>query len=262
MSMFLDGLFIPWCDGIYKYWNEIPWMRTVWSRPIRYPYGADKIILWQNGVYFCICYTLNGVNYFWEINEQRYTSNWYIVSESIYWDKLSTRKALEKLKIWYKNVASEDGNIKIYAMVDDDYFWRFFVSWIATRPKVWDTYTVANQTTAEIIDIDKTNNIITFRTINNLGSYNTANSSLTKVSGDGDATITTTWYDNMILVKTIETEQQWYGADLIFWKNFVSNYIPYWHKIQFVVELNSIDNKLTPEIYEISMVSDITDVVL
>lgn len=262
MTMFLDGLFIPWCDGIYKYWNEIPWMRTVWSRPIRYPFGSTNIILGQNGVYFSMCYTLDGVNYFGEINEQRYTPTWYLVSESIYWDKLSTRKALEKLKIWYKNVASEDGNIRVYAIVDDDYFWRFTVSGVTNRPSVWDVYTVANQTKAEVIDVDKTNNLISFRTIENYGSYNTANPSLTKVSGDGDATITTTWYDNMILVKTIETQQQWYGADLIFWKNFVSNYIPYWHKIQFVVELNSIDNKLTPEIYEISMVSDITDVVL
>lgn len=262
MTMFLDGLFLPWCDGIYKYWNEIPWMRSVWSRPVRYPYGATRIILWQNGVYFCMCYTLDGVNYFGQVNEQRYTPTWYLVSESIYWDKLSTRKALEKLKIWYKNVASEDGNIKVYAIVDDDYFWRFTVSGVTNRPSVWDVYTVANQTKAEVIDVDQDNNLISFRTIENYGSYNTANSSLTKVSGDGDATITTTWYDNMILVKTIQTEQQWYGADLIFWKNFVSNYIPYWHKIQFVVELNSIDNKLTPEIYEISMVSDITDVVL
>ena len=262
MTMFLDGLFLPWCDGIYKYGNEIPWMRSVWSKPVKYPYGSTRIILWQNGVYFCMCYTLDGVNYFGQVNEQRYTPTWYLVSESIYWDKLSTRKALEKLKIWYKNVASEDGNIKVYAIVDDDYFWRFTVSGVTNRPSVWDVYTVANQTKAEVIDVDKTNNLISFRTIENYGSYNTANSSLTKVSGDGDATITTTWYDNMILVKTIQTEQQWYGADLIFWKNFVSNYIPYWHKIQFVVELNSIDNKLTPEIYEISMVSDITDVVL
>jgi len=66
----------------------------------------------------------------------------------------------------------------------------------------------------------------------------------------------------MVLVKKIESSQQGYGSDLIFGKNFVANYIPYRHKIQFVVELNSIDNKLTPEIYEISMVSDITDVTL
>ena len=263
MCMFLDWLFIPGCDWVYKYGNEIPWMRSSWSRPVRYPYGATNVILGQNGVYFCICYTLDGVNYFWQINEQRYTPTWYLVSEGIYRDKLSTRKALEKLKIWYKNVASEDGNIKIYAIVDDDYFWRFNVTWITNRPNIGDTYTVANQTTAEVINIDKTNNIITFRTVNNLGSYaNTANSTLTKVSGDGDNSITTTWYDNMVLVKTIESGQQEYGSDLIFWKNFVNNYIPYRHKIQFVIELNSIDNKLTPEIYEISMVSDITDVTL
>ena len=263
MCMFLDSLFIPWCDGVYKYGNEIPWMRTVWSKPIKYPFGSTKIILGQNWVYFCIAYTLDWVNYLAEVDEQRYTSNGYLVTESIYWDRLSTRKALEKLKIWYKNVASEDGNIKIYAIVDDDYFWRFTVSGISTRPKVWDVYTVAHQTNAEVIDVDKTNNIITFRTIQNLGSYiGKANSSLSKVSGDWDASITTTWYDNMCLIKTIESDHQWYWADFVFGKDFVNNYIPYWYKIQLVIELNSIDNKLTPEIYEISIHSDITDVVL
>lgn len=126
-----------------------------------------------------------------------------------------------------------------------------------------DVYTVANQTKAEIISIDKTNNLIEFRTIENLGSYaGKANSSLTKVSGTGDATISTTGYDNMILIKTIESEEQGYGSDLIFGKDFISTHMPYWYKIQFVIELNSLDRKLTPEIYEIGIQSDITDVTL
>lgn len=263
MCMFLDSLYLPWCDGVYKYWNEIPWMRAVWSRPVKYPFGSTRIILWQNWVYFVVAYTNDGVNYVSKVNPQRYTSTWYLVTESIYWDKLSTRKALEKLKIWYKNVAAEDGNIKIYALVDDDYFWRFAVSGITNRPKVWDVYTVANQTKAEVIDVDKTNNIITFRTIENLWSYLwTSNSTLSKVSWDGDGSITQTWYDNMCLLKTITSAWQGYGSDLIFGKDFVSNYMPYRYKIQLVIELNSIDDKLTPEIYEISMNSDITDVVL
>ena len=38
--------------------------------------------------------------------------------------------------------------------------------------------------------------------------------------------------------------------------------MPYWYKLQLVIELNTIDSKLTPEIYEISINSDITDIVL
>lgn len=66
----------------------------------------------------------------------------------------------------------------------------------------------------------------------------------------------------MCLIKTIESDHQGYGSDLVFAKDFVKNYLPYRYKIQFVIELNSIDNKLTPEIFEISMHSDVTDVVL
>ena len=263
MCMYLDSMFISGCDGVYKYWTDIPGMKTSWSRPIKYPYGSKKILLGQDGVYFAIAYTLDNVNYYSYIHPQRYTDSWYLVTESIYRDKLSTRKALEKLKIWYKNVASEDGNIKVYAIVDDDYFRRFAVSGITKRPEIWDVYTVANQTKGEVIDVDKTNNLITFRTIENLGSYLwVSNATLTKVSGDGDATITPTGYDNMCLLKTITSSQQGYGSDFIFSKDFVNNYLPYRYKIQFVIELNSSDYNLTPEIYEISIRSDITDVVL
>jgi hypothetical protein len=45
----------------------------------------------------------------------------------------------------------------------------------------------------------------------------------------------------MVLVKTIETDKQEYGSDFIFGKDFVNSYIPYWHKIQLVIELNKID---------------------
>ena len=263
MCMYLDSLFIPWCDGIYKYWNEIPWMRTVWSRPIRYPLGSHRILLQQRWLYFCISYQLHQTNYIWQINEQRYLSNGYLVTEWIYRDKLWTRKNIEKLKIWYKNVASEDWNIKVYAIVDDDYFWRFKVDWITNRPTVWAVYNVANQTTAEVINVDEDNNLITFRTLNNLWSYLwQSNTTLTKVSGEWDDSITTEWYDNMCLIKTIESEKQGYGSDLVFGKDFVNNYMPYWYKLQLVIELNTIDSKLTPEIYEISINSDVTDIIL
>ena len=73
----------------------------------------------------------------------------------------------------------------------------------------------------------------------------------------------------MCLIKTIETEQQQYGSDLIFGKDFVNNYMPYWHKLQLVIEIEKKTtgdttgkDYMSPEIYELSMVSDITDVTL
>ena len=263
MCMYRDSLYLPWCDWVYKYGSDIPWLQSSWSRPLVYDAGAINLILNDGWEYLGMWFTLDGVNYHVEVDDARYGRKWYLVTEWIYWDKLGTRKAIDKLKIWYKNVASEDWNIKIYAIVDDDYFWRFWVSGVSTRPSVWDVYTVANQTTAEVISLDKTNWIITFRTVNNLGSYaNSANDTLTRVSGSWDASITVVWFDNMVWIKTIESEKQWYGSDLIFWKDFVNNYMPYWHKIQLVVELNSSDSMLSPEIYEIWMQSDITDVIL
>lgn len=265
MAIFLDSLYIPGCDGVYKYWYDIPWLKNAWTRPIKYETGSTDIVLGQMGNFLGVAYRNDGINYIWWVDNRIYTEWGYLVTESIYWDKLSTRKALEKLKIGFKNVASSVGGIKIYAIVDDNYFWRFRpTSTPTTRPSVGDVYEVANDTTAEVIAVDTTEGAITLRTVSDTGSYlQTANTTLTKVSGDGDDTISVGYnFDNMCLIKTIESEKQGYGSEFIFWKDFVNNYLPYRYKIQFVIELYSDDNKLSPEIFEISMVSDITDTVL
>ena len=265
MIVFLDSLYMPWCDGVYKYWYDVPWLRSAWTRPIKYDTGSTNVVMGQRWHFLGVWHRVNDINYIWNVDNRLYQAHWFIVTESIYWDKLSTRKALEKLKIWYKNVASTVGNIKVYAIVDDTYFWRFRPTTTPTnQPSIWDVYNVANDTTAKVIDVDTTNWVITFVTVSNTWSRAwLANTTLTKVSGGWDDNITVGYnYDNMCLIKTIESDNQGYGSDLIFWKNFVSNYIPYWHKIQFVIELNSNEYHLSPEVYEISMVSDITDTVL
>ena len=271
MCIFMDNLYLPWCDGIYQFWQTIPWLSNAWSRPINYQNGSDRLFLYQDGENLWFSYRNTQRNYYVNVINERYQSYGYLVSDSIYWDKLSTRKALEKLKLWYKSVPSTVGNIKIYAIVDDDYFWRFDVTWVSSRPAIWDKYEVAVDTIAEVININKTSNTaweITFRTISNGGSLDRGYEYLTKVSWSGDDSISTNYnYDNMCLIKTIETEQQEYGADLIFGKDFVNNYMPYWHKIQLVIELNrtwagATNSYRTPEIFELSMVSDITDVTL
>ena len=265
MTIFLDSLYIPWCDWVYKYWYDIAWLRNAWTRPIKYNTGAENIVLWQRWHFLGVWFTADGTNYIGSVDNRLYPSTWFLVTESIYRDRLSTRKSIEKMKIWYKNVASTVGNIKVYAIVDDTYFWRFRpTSTPTTRPTVGAVYNVANNTTASVIDVDKTNWVITFKTESNGWSYPwLANTTLTKVSGTWDDSIAVGYnFDNMCLLKTISSDKQWYGSDFIFSKNLVDNYMPYRYKIQFVVELNSNNQLLSPEIYEISMHADIDDVVL
>lgn len=270
MAIYMDNLYLPGCDGIYQFWQTLPWLSNAWSRPIRYEEGADKLFLFQNGDKIAFTYRVNQKNYYAMALNGRYTDKWYLVTDSIYWDKLGTRKSLEKMKIWYKWITSTDGIINIYAIVDDDYFRRFDVTWVTNRPEVWDVYTVAEDTKAEIIKIEKTTSskgTITLRTVDNWWSLTVANRYLTKVSWDGDASIDShNNYDNMCLIKTISNDKQWFYSDFIFGKDYVNNYMPYRHKVQFVVELvkyNTWQNSYrTPEIYEIWMISDIDDVVL
>lgn len=97
--MFLDNLYIPGCDALYKYGNDIPGLRSCWTRPVKYPRGSTNVILDQRGVYLFMSYTVDGVNYTAKVDERRYTSTGYLITEGIYRDKIGTRKALEKLKI-------------------------------------------------------------------------------------------------------------------------------------------------------------------
>lgn len=270
MCMYMDNLYIPWCDWIYQYGQTIPWLSTSWSRPLNYQNGASKLFVYQNWASLGFAYTYNQRNYYAIAYNDNYNYYGYLVTDSLYRDKLWTRKALEKIKLSYKSLASEDWKINVYMIVDDDYFWRFDVTWITNRPAIGDIYEVANDTTAEVIRIDKsstTAGTITFRTIDNGWSLTTADRYLARVTWSGDASIdTNNNYDNMCFIKSIETDKQEYWADFIFWKDFVNNYIPFRHKIQFVIELvknNTESNrKRTPEIYELSFVSDITDTIL
>lgn len=271
MCIFMDNLYLPGCDGIYQFWQTIPWLSNAWSRPINYQNWADKLFLYQDWASLGFSYRYKQMTYYVNVVNERYQDHWYIVTDSLYRDKIGTRKAIEKLKLGYKSIPVEFWNIKIYAIVDDDYFWRFDVTWITNRPAIWDKYEVAVWTVAEIIKINKKNSSsweITFRTVTNEWSLSRADNTLSKVSWSGDNSLTTNQnYDNMCLIKTIETTYQEYGSDLIFWKDFVNNYMPYRHKLQLVIELNKVwwwatNTYRTPEIYELSMVSDITDVTL
>ncbi len=270
LAVYMDNLYIPWCDWIYQFWQTLPWLSNAWSRPIRYKEGADKLFLFQNGDKVAFLYRDQQKTYYAMAINWRYTDKWYLVTDSLYWDKMWTKKSLEKIKLWYKSIPFTDWIINVYAIVDDDYFWRFDVSWVTNRPSIWDIYEVAEDTTAEVIRIEKSSSskwTITLRTVNNGWSLTTANRYLEKVSGDGDASIDSqNNYDNMCLIKTIQEDKQWYNSDLIFWKDFVNSYLPYWYKIQFVIELvkyNTLANSYrTPEIYDLWFISDIDDTIL
>lgn len=258
-----DKLYVNAYGWIYVYGNNIVWMQPSWSKPIKFLTSTTVYAL-QN--FFGNMYMSNrksSINYISSILEYKYTTTGYLVTSSIIWDNISTKKALNKLSIWFKNIDSTIGNIKIYAIVDDDYFWRYKVTNVTTRPVVWDTYNIGKNTVWEIIAIENnwTTGMITFKTTNNTANYPwNALSSITKVTGSWQASISTgTLFDNMCLIKTITSDQQSYWEELVFWSSFVDTHMPDWHKIQLVIELNSNNSNVSPEIFDISLLSDIVD---
>lgn len=260
MHIYKDSLYIAWVDGMYKYWSDIPWLNASWTQPIKdkrdIRYITDN---WENLAYFV---TTNVSDIYYPdktdmlIKTTWYISKWYLVCNNIYWDKLSSRKALEKIKIWYKQ--APQSNIKVYVIVDDDYFWRFKTSSVLTWLEEWAVYGIWTELQIKIIQINWTD--VTWVTISNQWMIDVMQyASMSKVSGNWPATILFTDYDNMCFVRNIESETYKYWDELIFGKDFVSSHIPYWYKIWFVVELATENTDISPEIYDLSIVSDVVN---
>lgn len=74
-------------------------MRTNRTRPVKYDTGAKHIVMGQRNDFLNIAYRLDDKNYVGLINNRLYNNKGYLVTESIYRDKLSTRKALQNMKI-------------------------------------------------------------------------------------------------------------------------------------------------------------------
>lgn len=264
MAILNDRLYVKSYWWTYMYWNDIIWQPkwrskpiTIWASEYTYCYQTMYARLYMS-------INKNWKNYISSAREYNYTPRWYLVTNTILWDKLSSRKSISKIRLWYKNVSSSYWNIKIYAIIDDDFFWRYNVLDVTTRPEVWDTYNVWTFVVWEVIAVENnwTTWTITFKTISNTASYPWwILSSLTKITWNWQAAISTNnIYDNMCLIKTITSDEQVYWDDIIFSTDFINAHIPFWRKLQLVIELNSNYEKISPEIYDISILSDITGV--
>lgn len=275
ITIWWKNLYIPtkWC--VYTFGTDIALMDRSWDNSIKYTTALDKPIqvmsvvedipyLTYQKLVWATTYNMSGI-----VTDRKPTESWYLVTNPIFWDSFSSVKDITKLRIWYKNVPSTNGDIKVYAIVDDYKFWTFTVSWVTTTPSVWDTYKIWSSTVIvnmEVISTDITGwaGTITLKTTNNLrwAPYSLLETgTLIKLAWDGDSTITYTYFNNMVLLKTITSDEIEYWNALIFWKDFVDTHMPKRHKFQLVVELSSdLDwYGVFPEIYEINLLADITD---
>jgi len=61
----------------------------------------------------------------------------------------------------------------------------------------------------------------------------------------------------MILIKTIESTNQGVTYESIFGQPFIDAHMPNWQPLQLVVELNSTSVYVSPEVFDIKILSDI-----
>jgi len=262
-------LYVPSYWWVYSYWHKIPFIENAWSKDIIHDITWGAIVYSMNYDWW-LSYSYrkvsSGITYntISRVVYYQNTTQWYLVTNPILRDNLSTEKALTKLKIWFKNVHSNYGNIKLYAVIDDNAFFTFTVSWVTITPTVWAVYK-DNSTlyTMEVISTDITwwAGTITLRTLTTLlfDYFFEVPANIVKISWTWDATITTSNYTNMVLIKTIQSENQWYWSETIFSQSFIDTYMPNWRKLQLVIELNSSNTVVCPEVYDITILSDIVN---
>lgn len=259
----LDGeLLVWWIGWLFRYGNKIPAMNDVWTKDITFDFNSIiNSIVTYNGNIRIWYKNVSGINVAWKVNKYKYCSTWYAVTNPILRDSITSTKDIKNMVIWYKNLMSTYGNIKIYAIVDDVYFRTQYVSWVTVPPTPWAIYNVGTYHKAEVISTDITAwswTILLKSTDITLYSPVYIGTTITKVSWTGDATITVTAFENSALITTILSAQQWYGKEFIFWNEFLDIHMPYWRKLSLIIELNSSNENVSPEIYEMSILSDIT----
>jgi hypothetical protein len=268
MNILNDILYVPSFWGIYSYWHTTPWLTDCWNKEIIFntDWASTNLLYAMNKSNWELIFTFSkwtSINYIWKVNYYANCLSWYLVSNPILWDNMSTEKNLTKLKLWFKNNKSTRWNIKVHAIVDDYYFWTLSVTWVSVTPTVWSIYSLWSTVwTVEVISTSITWWAWTIEcrllTADRIPRYNYL-MSITKVSWIWDSSITVGSYTNMILVKTISSDNQWYGSETIFWQSFIDTYMPNRRKLQLVIELYSNSASQSPEVYDISILSDIVN---
>lgn len=252
-----------WCYGwLYTYGTYLPWLspsmiKEYASNDTTYIERVLSMAMFNSMPY--ISYQSLSNNIIARVEQTQHNKQWYMLTSPIIWENLSEEKELSKMRIWYY-LPSSLTSIKIYAMANDKYFHRFYVSGVTTEPSMWDTYTNYSNNEFTVIDTDLTAWVWTITFTSEIPYDWTVNWNewiLTKLNWDWQTSIDYTDYDNYCLIKTITTDKYKYGNEYIFSQSFIDSHLPVLHKIQFKIELLTTENNLSPEIYDIPVLTNI-----
>ena len=261
MEMFRKRLFCPWRYGRnYRIWSKysVKWLPIVMNyRSIEKVYSSvadgQSLYMWYTQKYaiWWIVY-----NTMWYPNFQRYYSSGYLLTNPIFWDTASSIKQLKKLNIWYKWEYWH--TINIYAKIDDIRYYTFTVSWITTAPVAWDIYYNTNVSIKFIVvstNIAWWVGTITCRFDWTTAQYMSYSLTLTKISWTGQASISTSDYNNYILINSYSPATYEYGRIALYWPSFQN--LTDFHKIGFKIELINNNPSTTPIVFDIPYMANI-----
>ena len=264
VGFYKDTVLLWWFKSLYSVWTHIPWLPTscVKDAADDWDYNFSTILSsavnWVPYISYKTVWLDTNINMIAKLLQDKYTDRWYLVTNPMLFDNLSTEKLIKKFRIWYL-LPSDSCSINIYARVNDKYYYTFYVSWITTEPTIWDIYRITTNHTFEVIKKDITDWSWTISCKAELPTTSDISlaSTLTKVSWWWQNSINYSDFDNLILVKTITTDKYKYWYEEIFGSSFIDIWMPNVYKLQLKIELISTNDNYSPEVFDIQTLSDI-----
>lgn len=262
-AMWFSGnkLLIPAYNGIYTYWFDNPWFANALVKERVLDTTTISAIWnfwWLTYIaYTTIWQTVNKAR-IWYIREYETERTWYLVTNPILWDNFSTKKQLNRFRLWY-TLTRPESYIDIFISANKNYFRTVTVSWVTTTPEVWARYTLNSYWS--IYEVISTNITwwawtISMRLIYSIYDEEYYNWTLTKTSWTWDNSISFTESNNFVKLKRIQctTHTQW--EELIFWQEFLLQYMPDRHTMQLKIELYWYTATSSPEIFDIPVLAE------
>jgi len=259
-----NKLLIPSYNWLYTYWYTNPNSQNALIK--EWALDTQNVSVVANIWWVMyICYKTKSTNsnriaYIRSYQNQLSTSG-YVVTNPILRDNFSTKKQLNRLRLWYILPLSTS-SIDIYVSVNKYNFRTFYVTGITTSPVRWDIYYTMEYSSPynlyEVISTDITAWVgtISCKTINLVWFEFTSWADLVKVSGIGQTNISVSDSDNFIKIKTITCTWYTQWEELIFWQEFEESSMVDWHTVQFKIKLNTASVLWSPEIFDIPILAE------
>lgn len=212
-------------DCVYTFWHHYPGFPDALVKTLSVAGTPTAIWVYNNLLYVAVrTGSTNTIYSFPYSTSWSFASSWY-VDDVFYGSELDLLKSFVAYRIGYY-LPNSNCWLRFYSAIDNETDRFTFITWaLSQAPAVWDTYSHNSSTyTVKKVDVYGSVNIISTQRTTGTNSPSATTGTLTRVSGNGDTSISFTDYHNMRYVGKIvwDTNETWRRD--IFYNDFNENF--------------------------------------